>query len=285
MQQLTIWETDSNNLVCEVIIIVAQVFIWMNIKQARYGVIYGVAGVENIIRVAQLIKNKDIKDEIFQISTTETAESTERTTFKSANKMLHEHFKMDITKRYQLFSEAYAGLSKNWESDKKPCKDIDGTNLQMRMMNIHKNITTEQMKLKVIDASLEPIEAALKKTGDRKLIPAFKKLSSDRRLVNDNVRKYTEEYLTIQNKITQQNINLIEDQESENDIFRMIEQKRREFSHDYPTTEKDGKITIDEFKKSRANSNLGPIQYKRCFIMPLVYVMPNWQTLVFQRAL
>ena len=255
--------------------------------------------MENIIRVAQLIeKIEDIKDEIFQIFTTETAESSERTNRANniqANKMLHEHFKMDITKRYQLFSEAYAGLSKNWESektDRKPCNDINSTNsygLQTRMVTIHKNITTEQMKLKVIDASLEPIEAALKKTGDRKLIPTFKKLSSDRRLASDNVRKYTEEYLEIQNKIAQQNINLIDDQESENDIFRMIEQKRREFSnttsHDHATTEKDEKITRNEFKKSRANSNLKQIQYKRCFIMPLVYVIPNWQTLVFQRAL
>ena len=259
--------------------------------------------MENIIRVAQLIeKIEDIKDEIFQIFTTETAESSERTNRANniqANKMLHEHFKMDITKRYQLFSEAYAGLSKNWESEKtdqKPCNDIDSTNsygLQTRMVTIHKNITTEQMKLKVIDASLEPIEAALKKTGDRKLIPTFKKLSSDRRLASDNVRKYTEEYLAIQNKIAQQNINLIDDQESENDIFRMIEQKRREFntwntatgSHDHAITEKDEKNTLDEFKKSRANSNLKQIQYKRCFIMPLVYVIPNWQTLVFQRAL
>ena len=207
--------------------------------------------------------------------------------------MLQEHFKMDITKRYQLFSEAYGGLSKNWESDTKPCKDINATNLQTRLLNIHQKITTEQMKLKVIDASLEPIEAALKKTGDRKLIPAFKKLSSDRRFARDHVRKFTEEYLAIQNKIAQQNINLIDDRESENDIFRMIEQKRQEFntwntatgSHDHATTEKDEKVTLDEFKKSRANSNLKQIQYKRCFIMPLVYVIPNWQTLVFQRAL
>ena len=240
--------------------------------------------MENIIRVAQLTLNKDIKDEIFQIFTTETAESTERT-LNPTNKMLHEHFKVDITKRYQLFSEAYAGLSKNWESDKKPCKAIDGTNLQTLLVNIHKKITTEQMKLKVIDAALEPIEAALKKTGDRKLIPAFKKLSSDRRLVSDDVRKYTEEYLAIQNKIAQHNINLIEDQESENDIFRMIEQKRREFSHDHAITETDGKITLNEFKKTRANSNLKPVQYNRCFVMPLVYVIPNWQTLVFQRGL
>ena len=110
-------------------------------------------------------------------------------------------------------------------------------------------------------------------------------MSSDRRLVSDNVRKYTEEYLAIQNKIAQHNINLIEDQESENDIFRMIEQKRREFSHDHAITETDGKITHNEFKKTCANSNLKPVQYNRCFVMPLVYVIPNWQTLVFQRGL
>ena len=196
--------------------------------------------------------------------------------------MLQEHFKMDITKRYQLFSEAYGGLSKNWESDTKPCKDINATNLQTRLLNIHQKITTEQMKLKVIDASLEPIEAALKKTGDRKLIPAFKKLSSDRRFARDHVRKFTEEYLAIQNKIAQQNINLIDDRESENDIFRMIEQKRREFSHDHVSAENDdAKLTLNQLQKSNASSNFKTIQYKRCFVMPLVYVIPNWQTMIF----
>ena len=189
---------------------------------------------------------------------------------------------MDITKRYQLFSEAYGGLSKNWESDTKPCKDINATNLQTRLLNIHQKITTEQMKLKVIDASLEPIEAALKKTGDRKLIPAFKKLSSDRRFARDHVRKFTEEYLAIQNKIAQQNINLIDDRESENDIFRMIEQKRREFSHDHVSAENDdAKLTLNQLQKSNASSNFKTIQYKRCLVMPLVYVIPNWQTMVF----
>ena len=196
--------------------------------------------------------------------------------------MLQEHFKMDITKRYQLFSEAYGGLSKNWESDTKPCKDINATNLQTRLLNIHQKITTEQMKLKVIDASLEPIEAALKKTGDRKLIPAFKKLSSDRRFARDHVQKFTEEYLAIQNKIAQQNINLIDDRESENDIFRMIEQKRREFSHDHVSAENDdAKLTLNQLQKSNASSNFKTIQYKRCFVMPLVYVIPNWQTMIF----
>ena len=189
---------------------------------------------------------------------------------------------MDITKRYQLFSEAYGGLSKNWESDTKPCKDINTTNLQTRLLNIHQKITTEQMKLKVIDASLEPIEAALKKTGDRKLIPAFKKLSSDRRFARDHVRKFTEEYLAIQNKIAQQNINLIDDRESENDIFRMIEQKRREFSHDHVSAENgDAKLTLNQLQRSNTSSNFKTIQYKRCLVMPLVYVIPNWQTMVF----
>ena len=196
--------------------------------------------------------------------------------------MLQEHFKMDITKRYQLFSEAYGGLSKNWESDTKPCKDINATNLQTRLLNIHQKITTEQMKLKVIDASLEPIEAALKKTGDRKLIPAFKKLSSDRRFARDHVQKFTEEYLAIQNKIAQQNINLIDDRESENDIFRMIEQKRREFSHDHVSAENDdAKLTLNQLQRSNTSSNFKTIQYKRCLVMPLVYVIPNWQTMVF----
>ena len=196
--------------------------------------------------------------------------------------MLQEHFKMDITKRYQLFSEAYGGLSKNWESDTKPCKDINATNLQTRLLNIHQKITTEQMKLKVIDASLEPIEAALKKTGDRKLIPAFKKLSSDRRFARDHVQKFTEEYLAIQNKIAQQNINLIDDRESENDIFRMIEQKRREFSHDHVSAENgDAKLTLNQLQRSNTSSNFKTIQYKRCFVMPLVYVIPNWQTMIF----
>ena len=196
--------------------------------------------------------------------------------------MLQEHFKMDITKRYQLFSEAYGGLSKNWESDILPCKNIDTTNLQTRLMSILQKITTEQMKLKAIDASLEPIEAALKKTGDRKLIPTFKKLSSDRRLAKEQVRKYTEEYLAIQNKIAQQNINLIEDQESENDIFRMIEQKRREFSHDHASPGKDdAKLTPNEVRVSSGRSNFKPVQYKRCYVMPLVYVIPNWQAMIF----
>merc|ERR1712119_251505 len=94
--------------------------------------------------------------------------------------MLVEHFKMDITKRHQMFSQAYSGLSKNWEDDSsendRPVPTLP--NLHLRLANLRAKISAEQIKLQLIDATLEPIEAALKKTGNRTLIPTFKRYSS-----------------------------------------------------------------------------------------------------------